>query len=497
MRKSSVWREYQALWIGLGLVLVLIGLAWRVIGTQAFIRTTLSGLTLSALFFMVAAGLTLVFGLMDVLNFAQGSMFMVGAYIGWQFYTNPTFLFGLAPLALVFIAGLTGMALFYPVVHTLRLTPEQQKGLRAALITLALALVVAGLWGYDVRDLAKTAMVSSMVASNLLAEASPQEPLARFWLRPLLVFLGGLAFAVAQARPGDETHVVSRSATRRSALILPGLLLLTALSVLVRESGPIAVLLLNGNVRFVLALLTSLLVGFGLGVLIENLFISPLYTRPLYQIIITMGLAYVIGELVQLLWDPLPYAMDRPPLFAQPGKAANVAEWLQKGSSTLDIFGVTFPTYRLFIIVLGVLMFLALTAVMKYTRLGMIIRAGVQDREMVEALGINVKRVFTFVFALGTALAALGGIGAAPFMPVEPVMGDRFLMQGFITVVIGGMGSTSGAAIGALLLGLARAFGDYLALKYGLTPSISEASTVVIMAIVLLARPTGLLGKKE
>jgi len=101
------------------------------------------------------------------------------------------------------------------------------------------------------------------------------------------------------------------------------------------------------------------------------------------------------------------------------------------------------------------------------------------------------------VFALGAGLAALGGIGAAPFAPVEPVMGDRFQMQGFITVVIGGMGSYSGAAIGALLLGLARAFGDFLALKFSLTPAVSEASTVIIMALVLLSRPAGLFGKKE
>ncbi|MDH7490655.1 MAG: 6-phosphofructokinase, partial [Anaerolineae bacterium] len=99
--------------------------------------------------------------------------------------------------------------------------------------------------------------------------------------------------------------------------------------------------------------------------------------------------------------------------------------------------------------------------------------------------------------ALGAGLAALGGIGAAPFAPVEPVMGDRFQMQGFITVVIGGMGSYSGAAIGALLLGLARAFGDFLALKFSLTPAVSEASTVIIMALVLLLRPAGLFGKKE
>jgi branched-chain amino acid transport system permease protein len=147
--------------------------------------------------------------------------------------------------------------------------------------------------------------------------------------------------------------------------------------------------------------------------------------------------------------------------------------------------------------VLGVLMLVGLWLLMSRSRLGMIIRAGVQDREMVEALGINVRRVFTLVFSLGAGLAALGGIGAAPFIPVEPGMGDRFMMQGFITVVLGGMGSYSGAAIGALLLGLARAFGDYLALRFSLSPAISEASTVIIMAIVLLVRPSGLLGKKE
>ena len=101
------------------------------------------------------------------------------------------------------------------------------------------------------------------------------------------------------------------------------------------------------------------------------------------------------------------------------------------------------------------------------------------------------------MFALGTGLAAMGGIGSAPFIPVEPVMGDRFMMQGFIVVVLGGMGSISGAAIGALLLGLARAFGDYLALRFQLSPAISEASTVIIMAIVLLVRPAGLFGKRE
>ena len=104
-------------------------------------------------------------------------------------------------------------------------------------------------------------------------------------------------------------------------------------------------------------------------------------------------------------------------------------------------------------------MFFALMILIKYTRLGLIIRAGVQDREMVEALGINVQRVFTLVFALGAGLAALGGIGAAPYIPVQPNMGDVFQMQGFITVVsiADGLGYV-GALFGALLLGMARAF---------------------------------------
>ena len=99
--------------------------------------------------------------------------------------------------------------------------------------------------------------------------------------------------------------------------------------------------------------------------------------------------------------------------------------------------------------------------------------------------------------AMYCGLAALGGIGAAPFIPVTPNMGDAYQMQGFITVVIGGMGSYGGAGVGALLLGMARAFGDFLALKFNMSPAIAEASTVIVMIIVLLVRPSGLFGKKE
>ena len=497
MKQQTFWQR-NSTFIAIVVALIVLSLiGWQAMGQKPFVRTALSGLTLSALYFMVAAGLTLIFGLMDVLNFAQGSMFMVGAYAGWQFYTNPTFLFGLAPLILALMTGLAATTLIHPLVISWPVPERWQRQLRIAIILAAIAVGVLGVWGLDLRGLAETAMVATMVAADPLAEATPQEALGTFWTRPTLLLLSGMLLALAQARPGDKTRVVRRDRMRQSAVTMGILLALTLVAVLIRESGPITVLQMNGNLRFFLALIVGALVGAGLGAAVEITLISTLYVRPLFQVIVTMGLAFVISELIQLLWDPLPYQMSRPPLFSQPGKAENLLAWFSGHNTTIDIMGVTFPSYRLFIVVLGVVMFLGLTALLKYTRLGMIIRAGVQDREMVEALGINVRRVFTLVFALGAGLAALGGIGAAPFIPVEPVMGDRFLMQGFITVVIGGMGSTTGAAIGALLLGLARAFGDYLALKFSLTPSISAASTVIIMAIVLLARPSGLLGKKE
>ncbi|HZU86203.1 MAG TPA: branched-chain amino acid ABC transporter permease, partial [Anaerolineaceae bacterium] len=271
----------------------------------------------------------------------------------------------------------------------------------------------------------------------------------------------------------------------------------TIAAIFFRESASIAVLKMNGTPRFFLALLVGAGVGAGLGILVEVSLIRPLYSRPFYLVLLTLGLGYVIREVVQLLWNPIAYSMDVPPLFSQPGKAENMLAWFSGHNLTINIVGVTFPSYRLFIIVLGSLMLLGLFLLMRYSRLGMIIRAGVQDRSMVEALGINVKSVFSAVFAIGVGLAALGGIGAAPFIPVTPNMGDAYQMQGFITVVIGGMGSYGGAGVGALMLGMARAFGDFLALKFNMSPAIAEASTVIVMILVLLVRPSGLFGKKE
>lgn len=480
-------------------VLAVIAGLYLYAGKEPFIRTTLSGLTLGSLFFMVAAGLTLIFGLMDVLNFAHGAMFMLGSYMGWQLYTNPTFIFGLLPTILAFTTGI----MMAPVIKPFLIRWDIKENIANILPKLAyffaVVLLVLGFIGLDILDLADTAMVAATTTTvgNPLAEISPQEPLNVFWYRPVLLLLSGLLVAFASSKPGDKTEFAPQEKIMEKLAVPLGLLVFTIIATFIRESAPEAILLMNGNWRFVISMIVAVAFGFLFGAVIEITLIRPLYERAFFIVLMTLGLSFVIREMVQLLWDPLAYQMVRPPLFAQSGKAANLMEWLNNGNATIDISGVTFPTYRLFVIVLGFAMFIFITVLMTKTRLGMIIRAGVQDPQMVEALGINVKRVFTFVFALGVAMAALGGIGAGPFLPIQPEMGDQYQMQGFITVVIGGMGSYVGAFIGAIILGMGRAFGDYFALKLSLSPAIAEASTVIIMIIVLLIRPQGLFGKKE
>lgn len=477
------------------IVLGIIG--YSAMGQASFVRTALSGLTLGALYFMVASGLTLIFGLMDVLNFAHGAMFMVGAYLGWQFYTNPTFIFGLLPIILAFLVGLSLSTPISPRMYRLNLSDQGRSWLQRGLILFAILFAAIAIWGLDILKLAETAMVAVTNMADPLAEISQQEPVGRFIVRMIFMAVSGSFLAVSMSRPGDKTRVVHKDTAKRGWISTFVVLVITIVSLLVRESGPIAVLTMNANIRFVLALVVGTGLGAGIGVVVESTLIRPLYVRPMYQILVTLGLAYVLREIIQLLWQPLAYQMSRPPMFSQPGKAENLLTWFQTNNTTVDILGVTFPSYRLFIIFLGMIMLIGLAVLMNYSRLGMIIRAGVQDRQMVEALGINVQKIFTIVFALGAGLAALGGIGAAPFIPVQPNMGDGYQLQGFITVVIGGMGSYGGAAIGAFLLGMARAFGDYLALKFSLSPAIAEASTVIIMVIVLAVRPSGLFGKKE
>jgi branched-chain amino acid transport system permease protein len=288
-------------------------------------------------------------------------------------------------------------------------------------------------------------------------------------------------------------------------------LLVGALVVLfVRDAGEQIILGLDSNWRFLLALGMGAGTGGALGALMEWGLIRPLYSRPIYQILLTLGLTFVFDQVVRFVWGPAGAFMEIPKWFNTPSQdcpSDNLLLWFSQHCDSISIFGRPFPSYRLFIILVGIVMVLGIGLLLQRTRFGMIIRAGVQDSEMVEALGINVRRVFTLVFAIGAGLAGLGGVVAAPFLGVYPGMAMEFLLQAFIVVVIGGLGSIPGAVVGALLVGLARAYGDNIVLS-GIqlpwmqdaitgSPAIARASTVLIMAIVLFLRPTGIFGKKE
>jgi branched-chain amino acid transport system permease protein len=235
------------------------------------------------------------------------------------------------------------------------------------------------------------------------------------------------------------------------------------------------------SVRFGAALIAAILAGGLLGGAVEIALLRPLYSRPIFQIVLTLGLAMAIEETVRLIYGPAGLVPIAPPAAL---------------SGTFEVFGGRFEMYRIFIVVVGLLLMVGISLLLQRTRLGIIIRAGVQDSEMVEALGINVRRIFTLVFVLGTAVAALGGMTAAPFLGAYPTMGTQFLLLAIVVIVIGGMSSYEGTAIASILVGLTRATAEQLSLQYLNTPILASVSALLFMVIVLLVRPNGLFGRE-
>lgn len=235
----------------------------------------------------------------------------------------------------------------------------------------------------------------------------------------------------------------------------------------------IGLTLYDAQFSFVLALIVAPFLVAGLGVLIEVVSIRPLYDRdPLYQILLTFGIALVLDELIVLHWGPN-------------AKSFGTPEWL---TGTVTLLDVIVPNYRVFLIVVGSVTALAIYLFLERTDLGMVVRAGTMDSEMVQALGINVRRAFTIMFAIGTALAAFGGVMSAPLLGVYPGISTEIIIDAFIVVVIGGLGSFRGAVVGALVVGLAQIFGQFYIPKFA--PFIIFA----VMAGTLLLKPEGLFG---
>tara|TARA_R110000796_G_scaffold169508_2_gene286355 strand:+ start:15609 stop:16439 length:831 start_codon:yes stop_codon:yes gene_type:complete len=221
-----------------------------------------------------------------------------------------------------------------------------------------------------------------------------------------------------------------------------------------------------------LAILLALPLAALLGVLIERFLIQMLYQRNhLDQVLLTFGLILVIDSLRSIAWGNDVHSV------AIPG-------WLAGSIRLTD--NLEYPIYRIFISVVCMLIAVGMYLVLQRTRLGMVIRGGSTNREMVQALGINVRSLYTLVFAVGTALTAFAGMIAAPISSVYPGMGNQVLIIAFVVVVIGGLGSIRGAFLGALLVGLTSIWGAVL------VPEYASMSVYLVMAIVLLFKPRGL-----
>lgn len=227
----------------------------------------------------------------------------------------------------------------------------------------------------------------------------------------------------------------------------------------------------------IVGITSAFIVSFLVGLLLESVFIKRLYGRDhLSQVLLSFGLILVLDEIRQML-------------FGRDVQSVPVPGFLSGAVTLTDI--QSYPYYRLALIAFCLAVAVAIFLVINRTRIGMIVRAGAENREMARALGIPFDRVNRLVFAVGIALAALAGAVIAPVSTVFPGMGDGMLILSFVVVVLGGIGSVPGAAIGAVLVGVIDTFGKVF------LPEIAGMLIYAVMAVVLLWRPTGILGKRE
>jgi branched-chain amino acid transport system permease protein len=338
LRLSGVRRE------SLVTIAVLLGaiLLFAFISAQGnpgtFSITILSGLLRAMLLFLVAAGLSLIFGLMDILNFAQGAYFMIGAYIA-----------------------------------------------------------------YDI-----------------------QHPNSGF-----------ISFGASIPDPG---------------------------------------------LRFMVGILVAVLVGGLLGLILERGLLRPLYSRPLFQLVLTFGVSIILLEGIKAIWGTTPYSWT---------------ERIGIQDAQFVVFGQQFSAYRLFVILMGLVIMVGVTLLLRRTRIGIVIRAGVQDPEMVSALGINVRAVFTLVFTLGCALAAFGGAVSAPFLGATISLGSAFLLASIAVIVLGGLGSFEGTAVASFLVGLGWAAMEQFSVRPEVGSVWASLTPMLMLALVLLLRPSGLFGEQR
>ena len=224
--------------------------------------------------------------------------------------------------------------------------------------------------------------------------------------------------------------------------------------------------------RFLLGALAGLVAGGVFAALVELVLIRPLYKRHIEQVLVTVGLGLATTALVVAIWG-------------NDARTVAAPAWL---SETTTVLGAHIPNDRWILIIAAIVVLIALNAFLKRTRYGLIIRAGVENRAMVTALGIDVRRAFTLVFAIGGVAAALAGVlSGVYFSTVDPARGTSLLIFAFIVVVIGGLGSLRGTAGAAVVVGLVQQYANYYA-----SSGLGDLSVVLLLGLVLLVRPGGL-----
>jgi branched-chain amino acid transport system permease protein len=234
--------------------------------------------------------------------------------------------------------------------------------------------------------------------------------------------------------------------------------------------------LLKATGNFWLSLIVCPLLLFLIGALVERFLLRRVHVYGhVQELLITFGVAYIITESVKWIWGNYPLGL-------------NLGGFL---SGSVNLFGLFYPVYRLFMFFCAIFISLIMAAVLYKTKIGIIVRAAVDDSEMVNALGVNVPLVFTGVFGFGAALSGFAGVIAGPLLTTYPGMAAEILVDAFVVIVIGGMGSLVGALVASLMIGELQSFGALL------FPKLSLALMYMLMAAVLIIKPSGLFGEEQ
>ncbi len=225
--------------------------------------------------------------------------------------------------------------------------------------------------------------------------------------------------------------------------------------------------------NFLLAALAAGALLVVIGAVTERVFLRRIYRQEMAQVLLTFGFLFIFSDVALTIWGGQPKSVPEPSLLSGP----------------LTLAGITFPKYRLFLIGVGLAIGAALWYIIEKTRVGAVVRAGVDDDQMTQGLGINIPLVFTITFALGAGLAGLSGVIGGPIVGPQPGADFNVLLLAFVVVIVGGLGSIRGAFVGSLLVGLI----DNFAKSY--MPDFALVSIFLPMVVILAVRPNGLFGR--